>query len=36
MLWRGEDTRREKSRISDLARELESSKNTIMRQDRMI
>ena len=35
MMWR-EDLKKEKSKISDLARELESAKNTILRQDRMI
>lgn len=35
MVWR-DDSRKERSRISDLAKELESAKNTIKRQDRMI
>lgn len=35
MMWR-DDGRKQKSKISDIARELESAKNTILRQDRMI
>lgn len=35
MIWR-EESRKEKSKISEIAKELESAKNTIRRQDRMI